>query len=152
MNSTIVENLEALSRAIYEKDHKDATNAPLYSSFDAAMEEISKMAENEHLIFVIDEYPYLAKSDPSVSSKLQHIIDHIWQNGKLFLILCGSSMSFMENQVLGYESPLYCRRTAQYKIQALTYREITVFNPLFLTKIKLSYMELQVKFHIISNN
>ena len=38
-------------------------------------------------------------------------------------------MSFMENQVLGYESPLYGRRTAQYKIEALTYREITVFNP-----------------------
>ena len=38
-------------------------------------------------------------------------------------------MSFMENQVLGYESPLYGRRTAQYKIEALTYREITAFNP-----------------------
>lgn len=38
-------------------------------------------------------------------------------------------MSFMENQVLGYESPLYGRRTAQYKIQAMTYKEIIVFNP-----------------------
>ena len=45
------------------------------------------------------------------------------------MILCGSSMSFMENQVLGYESPLYGRRTGQLKIQALTYREVTVFNP-----------------------
>ena len=38
-------------------------------------------------------------------------------------------MSFMEYQVLGYESPLYGRRTAQFKIQALTYREITEFHP-----------------------
>lgn len=38
-------------------------------------------------------------------------------------------MSFMEYQVLGYESPLYGRRTGQYKIQALTYKEMTVFNP-----------------------
>jgi len=45
------------------------------------------------------------------------------------LILCGSSMSFMEYQVLGYESPLYGRRTGQFKIQALTYKELTAFNP-----------------------
>lgn len=87
------------------------------------------MAENERLVFVIDEYPYLAKANKSISSRLQHIIDHIWKNGKLYLILCGSSMSFMEYQVLGYESPLYGRRTGQFKIQALTYKELTEFNP-----------------------
>lgn len=35
----------------------------------------------------------------------------------------------MEYQVLGYESPLYGRRTAQLKIQALNYREITASHP-----------------------
>lgn len=129
LNATAIENLEALSYAIFEKDNKDATYAPVYASFDHAFAQITKMAEKERLVFVIDEYPYLAKADKSISSRLQHIIDHIWQKGKLFLILCGSSMSFMENQVLGYESPLFGRRTAQYKIQALTYRESAVFNP-----------------------
>lgn len=129
LNATANENLEALSLAIFEKDNKDATTAPIYASFDNAFAQITKMAEKERLVFVIDEYPYLAKADKSISSRLQHIIDHTWQNGKLFLILCGSSMSFMENQVLGYESPLFGRRTAQYKIQALTYKEIPVFNP-----------------------
>lgn len=39
-------------------------------------------------------------------------------------ILCGSSMSFMENQVLqGHKSPLYERRTAQYKIKPFMYVE-----------------------------
>ena len=38
-------------------------------------------------------------------------------------------MSFMEYQVLGYESPLYGRRTGQFKIQALTYKEVKEFNP-----------------------
>ena len=41
---------------------------------------------------------------------LQHMIDHNWSNTKLFVILCGSSMSFMEHQVLGQGSPLYGRR------------------------------------------
>lgn len=129
LNATAQENLEVLSKAIYEKNHPSAEEAPVFRSFDAAFSEITRMSENERLVFVIDEYPYLAKADSSISSRLQHIIDRAWKNGKLFLILCGSSMSFMEYQVLGYESPLYGRRTGQYKIQALNYKEITVFNP-----------------------
>ena len=77
----------------------------------------------ERLIIVIDEYPYLATSYPAVSSMLQSHIDQCWKNSKLFLILCGSSMSFMEEQVLGYKSPLYGRRTAQFKIHPFTFFE-----------------------------
>jgi hypothetical protein len=81
------------------------------------------------VVFVIDEYPYLANAQESISSQMQHLIDHVWSESKLYLILCGSSMSFMEYQVLGYESPLYGRRTAQFKIEPLTYQETAVFNP-----------------------
>lgn len=129
LNASSQENLVALSKAIYAKDYPDAETAPVYQSFDAAFAEITRMAEEERLVFVIDEYPYLAKANKSISSRLQHSIDHMWKNGKLYLILCGSSMSFMEYQVLGYESPLYGRRTGQFKIQALTYKEMTAFNP-----------------------
>lgn len=129
LNASSQENLAALSKAIYEKDHPGAEAAPVFQSYDAAFSEITHMAESERLVFVIDEYPYLAKANKSISSRLQHIIDHVWKNGRLFLILCGSSMSFMEYQVLGYESPLYGRRTGQFKLHALTYKEMTAFNP-----------------------
>ena len=129
LNASSNENLQELSKAIYGKDNPDTSQAPIYSNYDAAFSEITRLAQSERVVFVIDEYPYLAKVEKSISSRLQHIIDHVWQNTQLFLILCGSSMSFMEYQVLGYESPLYGRRTAQFKIQALTYREMTVFNP-----------------------
>lgn len=46
----------------------------------------------------------------------------------MYLILCGSSMSFMESQVLGKESPLYGRRTGQFKIEPLDYKETAVFH------------------------
>ena len=93
------------------------------------MQEVTTLAGSERLILVIDEFPYLAKADESIQSRLQHIIDHKWQTSKLFLILCGSSMSFMENQVLGYESPIYGRRTAQIKLEPLNYRELKQFYP-----------------------
>ena len=58
----------------------------------------------------------------NASSKLRNDkIDHLYKETKLMLILCGSSLSFMEEQVLGYESPLYGRRTAQFKIMPLDF-------------------------------
>lgn len=129
LNASSQENLEALSKAICLCKNPDRISAPTYRSYDEALEEITIMAKEQRLIFVIDEYPYLAKAERSFSSRLQHIIDHIWQESQIYLVLCGSSMSFMEYQVLGYESPLYGRRTAQFKVQALTYREMTIFHP-----------------------
>lgn len=129
LNASAQENLDALSKVIYEYKNPESINAPKYQSYEDAFAEITKISNDQRLVFVIDEYPYLAKSENSISSRIQHLIDHSWQYSKLYLILCGSSMSFMENQVLGYESPLYGRRTAQFKVKALTYKEITEFNP-----------------------
>lgn len=129
LSASSQENLEALSKSIYICKNPGSPTAPTYRSYEDALDEITAMARQQRLVFVIDEYPYLAKAEKSFSSRLQHIIDHQWQDSQLYLILCGSSMSFMEYQVLGYESPLYGRRTAQFKIQALTYREMTQFHP-----------------------
>ena len=80
---------------------------------------------------MIDEYPYLATADKSFASILQLAIDHYFQNLKLFLILCGSAMAFMERQVMGYKSPLYGRRTAQFKLKPFTLAETQEMLPGF---------------------
>lgn len=129
LRAPAAENLSALSKAVFACTRPDADNHPEYTSFEDVFAEIGTLGQEERIVFVIDEYPYLAESYPAISSRLQHLIDHSWQNGKLYLILCGSSMSFMQNQVLGYESPLYGRRTAQFKLEPLTYRETAVFHP-----------------------
>ena len=129
LRSTAKENLSALSKAIYLYENPNTSVYPEFSSFESVFDEITRLGNEERLVFVIDEYPYLAEAYEAISSRLQHLIDHVWQHGKLFLILCGSSMSFMQNQVLGYESPLYGRRTAQFKIEPLTYLETAVFHP-----------------------
>lgn len=116
-------NLDALSQSIasYAQANAPADDYPVYPNFRAAFETVFRLAHSQRTILVIDEYPYLAKADGSVSSILQSLIDQHKDNSKLMLILCGSSMSFMENQVLGYQSPLYGRRTAQLKIEPFDY-------------------------------
>lgn len=122
IQSTEKENLKILSAQIIPVLAPNAPDNP-FSSYSDAVDFIFDRAIKEHFVFVIDEYPYLAKSHTAVSSILQAAIDKYHENSKLFLILCGSSMSFMEKQVLGYKSPLYGRRTAQYKLQPFDYFE-----------------------------
>ena len=129
LQDTAKGNLTALSKAIYSFTDPDDAAYPVYPDFDSALDKISNIAKDNRLIFVIDEYPYLAKADKSFSSRLQHLIDHKWKGTKIFFIICGSSISFMEKKVLSSKSPLFGRRTGQYKLRPLTYKEITGFHP-----------------------
>lgn len=128
LESNASQNLEVLSDAISETVSGSREGA-VYRSFSEAFLKIGQLAEAERLVWVIDEYPYLAQADRSVSSLLQNLLDHQFRKTKLFLILCGSSMSFMENQVLGYQSPLYGRRTAQFKILPFDYLDTEKWFP-----------------------
>lgn len=110
------QNLADLSRSIYAISEEYREFGGTFPDFRTAFEAVFKMAQKRRIIFVIDEYPYLAACEKGIASILQILIDQNHESSKLFLILCGSSMSFMENQVMGYQSPLYGRRTCQYKI------------------------------------
>ena len=92
-----------------------------FGNWHDAFSFIAEKAKEQHFILVIDEFPYLAYANKSINSILQNIIDHELKNTNLFLILCGSQISFMENEVLGSKSPLFGRRTAQFRIEGFDY-------------------------------
>ena len=115
------ENLENLSRSIFARSRGTMGASPVYNSYNDALEAVFMLGEKHRIVFVIDEYPYLAASYTGISSALQIYIDRYKESSKLFIILCGSSLSFMENQILGYKSPLYGRRTAQIKLLPFDY-------------------------------
>lgn len=117
------ENLNGLSKALLMQGELQKSTAE-FQDYEALLNYIDSIAlSGQRVIIAIDEYPYLAASYPAISSMLQSHIDCCWKNSRIFLILCGSSMSFMEEQVLGYKSPLYGRRTAQFKIHPFTFFE-----------------------------
>ncbi len=120
------QNLENLSKSIIE--FSSGIQAETYfSSYQAALEYVFKLAEKERIILAIDEYPYVARASKSLASTLQMLIDKYKDESKLMLILCGSSMSYMEDQVLAYKSPLYGRRTAQMKITPFDFEECCTY-------------------------
>jgi len=124
--STASDNLLSLSRCVGGKN-----TAPVFSDYESALSAVFESAADERVVFVIDEFPYLAVAYRGISSLLQIMIDRHRETSKLMLILCGSSMSFMENQVLGSKSPLYGRRTAQFKVRPFTFFEALPFLTAF---------------------
>lgn len=111
------DNLKRFSDAISIFKNTDQGGKEKFADFEECFKEITRLAQKQRVILVIDEFPYLAKAYPTISSMLQSYIDHEFKETNLFLILCGSSMSFMERQVLGYQSPLYGRRTLALKLE-----------------------------------
>lgn len=116
------QNLDNFSRCIMEYNTGIAVNTS-FPDFQAALEHAFELAGTKRVVLVIDEYPYVARASKSLASTLQLLIDKNKDTSKLFLILCGSSMSYMEDHVLAYKAPLYGRRTAQLKIQPFEFFE-----------------------------
>ena len=113
-------NLRLFSRTIYEF-FRISSDFPPFETWDAAFNFIADKAKSERFVLAIDEFPYAAEGNRSLKSILQNIIDHRLKETKIFIILCGSQISFMENEVLGYKSPLFGRRTAQMNVQGFNY-------------------------------
>ena len=81
------------------------------------------------IIITIDEFPYLIEENKAIPSVFQKIWDECLKNEKVMLILCGSSIGMMETHVLGYKSPLYGRRTGQWKLEPFKFKDLKHFFP-----------------------
>lgn len=122
VESNAKQNLENFSQSIMEYSAGIRTEMS-FASFQGALEYVFRLAETERIVLAIDEYPYVARASKSLASTLQLLIDRFKANSKLMLILCGSSMSYMEDKVLAYKAPLYGRRTAQLKIEPFDFAD-----------------------------
>ena len=84
--------------------------------------------KGKRFVLVIDEFPYLVFSNPGMLSRFQKAWDEYWSKGNTFLVLLGSSMAMMENEVLGYRSPLYGRRTGQWRVDPMPFSAVGGFR------------------------
>lgn len=108
-----------------------------FPSWKDAFSYISKKIGNQKTVLIIDEFPFIAEQNPSIKSILQHEIDHEWKKQNIFLILCGSSVSFMVNDVMGFKSPLYGRTTETKEVLPFDYLESAEFFPKYNQEEKL---------------
>lgn len=85
-------------------------------------------------VFVIDEFPYLVKTNSAFPSILQNAWDEVLKDKNVMLILSGSLIGMMQKHALSYDSPLYGRRTSQMRLAPLPFTDIYVVQSLSFTE------------------
>ena len=96
---------------------------PQIDGWDEAFDYLGEKCAEERLVVVVDEFPYLVAENDSLPSYVQSFVDEQLQKTDSMLVLCGSSISTMESDVLGHESPLYGRRTGQIDLQPFSFQQ-----------------------------
>lgn len=129
-------NLQDFSRTVQQ--YFDGRFIAPFQTWEDAFAYVTDHSGNERTMIIIDEFPFMAGPNPSIKSMLQHEIDHKWKKQNIFLLLCGSSVSFMVNDIMGYESPLYGRKTSSMEVQPFDYLDSARFFPDYSYEEKLT--------------
>ena len=85
---------------------------------------IADYKPEEKKVLVIDEFPYLVRTNSAFPSILQNAWDEFLKDSNVMLILSGSLIGMMQKHALSYDSPLYGRRTEQMRLTPLPFTSI----------------------------
>jgi hypothetical protein len=126
---TQTEQLRQLSQQMRATFDDPLLERLILADWESALTYLSQRAQQERLLVVLDEFPYLCEAQPALPSLLQRFWDLQGRHSRLFLVLCGSQVGFMERELLAQRAPLYGRRTAQLHLQPLSFRDAARFFP-----------------------
>jgi AAA+ ATPase superfamily predicted ATPase len=121
------EQLATFSQQIYAMDHTDVSSEFTFPSWEVAFRAMADLPMQTRPIVVMDEFTYLISGNKAIPSILQKVWDEKLKNTVLMLVLCGSYIGMMETEVLGYQAPLYGRRTASTLLRPLDLPSSSLF-------------------------
>lgn len=126
-----LQNLESFQSVAADFLQSDLLRAARLSRWEEVFREIARTCgpTDERAVIVIDEFQYLGRANPAYPSIFQRIWDTMLKDANVMLVLCGSLISLMRDQVLSEESPLYGRRTAQIRMGQIPFSHYQEFLP-----------------------
>lgn len=125
--TTETNNIKNLSEVISE-----AFGLPrlAFADIEEALRFVFERAQNEKVILVIDEYPFLRNVVTGMDSILQALLDTYRDRSQLSLVLCGSYVNVMKS-LLDQNNPLYGRIDLKLNLQPMDYLDSARFYPNF---------------------
>ncbi len=108
-----------------------------FADWEDIFSRLPDLAGNSRLVVVIDEFPYMCKGNTSIPSILQSLWDHKLKHSNLMIVISGSSLSFMEDEILSSKNPLYGRMTGNYKLEPMPFGDAIKFFPHYSTEEKI---------------
>ena len=128
--------LKKFSLTCAEYFFEDFLKTTSFSDWDSFFSYLADRT-GERLVVAIDEFPYLVKEDPSLPSIIQEFWDRRIKDSNMVLILCGSSISMMEELTMEHKSPLFGRRTGQILLRGLRFVDILDYTGDFVTAVQM---------------
>ncbi|GHV89720.1 ATPase AAA [Spirochaetia bacterium] len=133
---TDTQQLHSFSERFFSKNIPAARYLTEFTGWRQALESVKELplplrkeGSSGKKLLIIDEFPYMVSGNPSIPSVLQDLWDSGLKDENVMIILCGSSMGFMEKEVLAEKNPLYGRATGILKMTAMTFYEAAGFFP-----------------------
>jgi len=101
-----------------------------FKTWDSLFDYWIKHADfSNKVVFVIDEFQYLASVNNAFPTIFQRVWDEKLKERNILVILCGSLINMMYSTTLSYNSPLYGRRTGQIKLDPVSFKYFHNFFP-----------------------
>ena len=99
-----------------------------YTKIEEIVDYIFKLAKEDSIVFVLDEYPYLREGIKGLDSIIQALVDKYRDHSKLKLIVLGSYVEVMKS-LLKESNPLYGRADLVIDLKQMDYYESALFYP-----------------------
>lgn len=103
---------------------------PAFEDMEHLLQFLFKKSEQEPLIFVLDEYPYLRENAKGLDSVLQSVIDSNKDTSNIKFIICGSYVDTMK-ALLAKQNPLYGRIDLTINLKPMDYYDSALFYSSF---------------------
>ncbi|GAP13992.1 predicted ATPase [Longilinea arvoryzae] len=127
--SNDIEQLATFSQQLYIFTHASVPVDFSFPSWEAAFQALAEIPMQPRPVIILDEFTYLINGNKAVPSILQKVWDETLKDTGILLVLCGSYIGMMESEVLGYQAPLYGRRTASTLLRPLDLPSAAQFFP-----------------------
>ncbi|MFL5381213.1 MAG: ATP-binding protein [Longimicrobiaceae bacterium] len=131
---TEAEQLASLTRIIGEHFGDAALqHGIVFPSWEDLFGYLTRRADGNPFLLVLDEFPYLAGAAPALTSIIQNLWDHAWAGTRMKLVLSGSYITVM-NQLEQVDQPLYGRRTSKLVLGPFGFADVAMFTPEYDTR------------------
>ncbi len=120
------ETIERMNRKLIELTRDTSLLSRPLRDWEQILEYLGNLGK---IIVILDEFQYILDRFPELPGILQDFWDRNKESMQLKLVLTGSSVGMMEREVLSSKSPLYGRRTGQWKLGKIPVTYLPEFFP-----------------------
>jgi len=127
--TTVREELSRFSQRLSEFFEDPLPALQPFESWEGVLEYLGQKARQRDFGWMLDEIPYAVEGERSLPSLLQAAWDGVLRHTRIKIVLCGSSIGFMEQIGLLPSSPLFGRRTGQWKVEPFDAERLALLWP-----------------------